>query len=63
MAHGTVALRLGGGKIIGKEKIISGNAADLLGPITDPLSGELALTQTRLSLCRQRLLAAKPTRI
>ena len=52
LAPGTVALRLGGGRAYSKEKLDSGNVMRLLDPVVDPLSGEMAFCQSRVSLAR-----------
>jgi molybdopterin-containing oxidoreductase family iron-sulfur binding subunit len=41
-AHGSVTLRMGGGRRFAREQVTSGNAASLLAATMDPESGELA---------------------
>ena len=52
LAHDTVALRMGGGRVFTKEKLDSGNVMDLLDPVLDQLSGDMAFCQARVSLTR-----------
>jgi anaerobic selenocysteine-containing dehydrogenase/Fe-S-cluster-containing dehydrogenase component len=52
LAPGTVALRFGGGRSVGREPPASGNVMSLLANTVDAAGGTLALVQTRVQVAR-----------
>jgi anaerobic selenocysteine-containing dehydrogenase/Fe-S-cluster-containing dehydrogenase component len=52
LAPGTVALRFGGGRVVGRDQPDSGNVMALLGSTLDGAGGTLALVQTRVQVSR-----------